>query len=63
MLCVAIAAVLSAAGYFGRQRWAMLASGILLAVAAAMMPSYVEAVLVQIVLFVVAYVGMSGQHG
>lgn len=41
----------------------MLASGILLAVAAAMMPSYVEAVLVQIVLFVVAYVGMSGQHG
>ena len=55
MLCVAIAAIFSFVGFFGKKRWAMLTSGILMTVSAVLMMSYLPMVIVQAVLFFVSY--------
>lgn len=55
MLCVAIAAIFSFVGFFGKKRWAMLTSGILMAVSAVLMMSYLPMVIVQAVLFFISY--------
>ncbi len=58
MLCVSIAAIFSFVGFFGKKRWAMLTSGILMAVSAVLMMSYMPMVIVQAILFFISYVRM-----
>lgn len=58
MLCVAIAAVFSCVGFFGKKRWAMLTSGILMIAAAVMFTTYAPMVIPQAILFFIAYVLM-----
>lgn len=58
MLCVAVAAVFSLVGVFGKKRWAVLTAGILMAAAAALFPTYAMFVVVQAVLFFVSYARM-----
>lgn len=58
MLCVAIAAVFSCIGFFGRKRWAMLTSGILMIAAAVLFTTYAPMVLFQVILLFIAYARM-----
>lgn len=58
MICVVIAAIFSFVGFFGKKRWAMLTSGILMAVSAVLMMSYLPMVIVQTILFFISYVRM-----
>ncbi|MDD6052144.1 MAG: hypothetical protein PUC00_12915 [Clostridiales bacterium] len=58
MVCVAIAAVMSIVGFFGKARWAFLVCGILLVVAAVLFLSYAMMVVVQATLAFVAYCRM-----
>ena len=55
MLCVTVAAIFSAIGFFGRKRWAMLTSGILMSVSAVLMLNFAPMVIVQAVLFFISY--------
>lgn len=58
MICVTVAAILSCVGFFGRKRWAMLTSGILMAVSAVVMIQYWQMVIIQTILLFVAYARM-----
>ena len=58
MICVAIAAIFSLIGFFGKKRWAMLTAGILMAVAAVVFLTYAMFVVVQAVLLFIAYARM-----
>lgn len=58
MLCVVVAACCSLIGCFGRKRWAMLTCGILMAASAALFPTYAQMVVVQAILFFIAYARM-----
>lgn len=58
MLCVAVAACLSLVGFFGKKRWAMLTSGIMMAVSGVLMFTYFPFVIVQAVLFFISYARM-----
>lgn len=58
MVCVVVAAVFACIGFFGKKRWAMLTSGILLAVSAVLMMSYAPMVIVQAVLCFISYARM-----
>lgn len=58
LVCVAVAAIFTIVGLFGKKRWAMLTSGILLAVSAVLMMSYAPMVIVQMILCFIAYVRM-----
>lgn len=55
MVCVAIAAVMSIVGFFGKARWAFLTCGILLVVAAVVFLTYAMLVVVQAILAFIAY--------
>ena len=59
LLCVWAAAIVSIIGFFGRKNWAMITSGILMAVSALLMRAYAPMVIIQTVLFFIAYVRMS----
>ena len=58
LICVVVSAVISLVGYCSHKRWAMLTSAILMAVSAALMPTYAKMVIAQIVLFIISYVRM-----
>lgn len=58
MICVVIAAAFSFVGFFAKKRWAMLTSGILMAVSAALFPMYAQMVIIQAVLFFISYARM-----
>lgn len=58
MLCVAMAALFSLIGFFGKKRWAMLTAGILMAAAAVVFLTYAMFVVVQAVLLFIAYARM-----
>lgn len=58
MVCVAIAAVMSIIGFFGKARWAFLTCGILLVVAAVVFLPYAMMVVIQAVLAFIAYARM-----
>lgn len=58
LACVAVAAIFTIVGFFGKKRWAMLTSGILLAVSAVLMMSYAPMVIIQMALCFIAYVRM-----
>ena len=58
MGCVAVAAVMSVIGFFGKARWAFLTCGILLVVAAVIFLAYAIMVVIQAVLAFVAYARM-----
>lgn len=58
MLCAAIAAVFSFVGFFGKKRWAMLTSGILMVAAAVLFTTYAPMVIIQAVLFFISYARM-----
>ena len=58
MVCVAVAAVMSIVGFFGKARWAFLTCGILLVVAAVIFLAYAMMVAVQAVLAFIAYARM-----
>ena len=55
MVCIAVAAVMSIIGFFGKARWAFLVAGILLIVAAVVFLTYAMFVIVQAVLAFIAY--------
>ena len=55
MLCVALAAIFSAIGFFGKQRWSILTAGILMSASAVLLLEYAIMVIVQAVLFFVSY--------
>ena len=55
MVCVAIAAVMSIIGFFGKARWAFLTCGILLVVAAVVFLTYAMMVVIQAILAFIAY--------
>lgn len=55
MVCVAVAAVMTIIGFFGKARWAFLVAGILLVVAAVIFLTYAMLVIVQAVLAFIAY--------
>lgn len=55
MLCVVLAAIFSAIGFFGKQRWAILTAGILMSVAAVLMLEFAPMVVVQAILFFISY--------
>lgn len=55
MLCVALAAIFSAIGFFGKQRWAVLTAAILMSVAAVLMLDLAPMVVIQAALFFVSY--------
>lgn len=59
MICVTVAAIISCVGFFGRKRWAMLTSGILMAVSAVVMMQYLQMVIIQTILFFVSYARMN----
>lgn len=58
LICVAVAAAFSIVGFFAKKRWAMMTSGIMMAVAAAVFPMYAGFVIVQAVLLFVSYARM-----
>ncbi len=58
MVCVAVAAVMSVIGFFGKARWAYLTCGILLVVAAVIFLTYAIMVVIQAVLAFIAYTRM-----
>ena len=58
LVCVVVAAVISLVGYCSHKRWAILTAAILMAVSAALMPTYAKMVIAQIVLFIISYVRM-----
>ena len=58
LICVALAAVFSLIGFFGKKRWAMLTAGILMAVSAVLMMQYLPMVIVQAILFFISYARM-----
>ena len=58
MVCVAIAAVMSVVGFFGKARWAFLVCGILLIVAAVVFLAYAMMVVIQAILAFLAYARM-----
>lgn len=60
MVCVVVAAAFSLVGFFGKKRWAVLVSGILMAVSAALFPYYAMMVVIQTVLFFISYARMHG---
>ena len=55
MLCVTVAAIFSAVGFFGKKRWAILTAGILMSVSAVLMMELAPMVIVQAVLFFISY--------
>ena len=55
MVCVAIAAIMSAIGFFSKARWAFLVCGILLVVAGVVFLTYALLVVVQAILAFIAY--------
>ncbi len=59
MVCVAIAAIMSIVGFFGKARWAFLVCGILLIVAGVVFLTYFMMVVVQAVLAFIAYARMN----
>lgn len=61
LICVLLAAIFSLIGFFGRKRWAMLTSGILMAVSAVLMMQYAPMVIVQAILFFVSYARMGNE--
>lgn len=58
MACVAVAAIFTIVGFFGKKRWAMLTAGILLAVSAVLMMTYAPMVIVQAILCFISYARM-----
>ena len=58
MVCVAVAAIMTIIGFFGKARWAFLTAGILLVVAAVIFLTYAMLVVVQAVLAFIAYARM-----
>lgn len=58
LLCVTIATIFVCIGFFGKKRWAMLTSGILLAVSAVLMMTYAPFVIVQTILCFISYARM-----
>lgn len=58
MVCVAIAAIMSVIGFFGKARWAFLVAGILLIVAAVVFLMYAMLVIIQAILAFIAYARM-----
>lgn len=58
MVCVAIAALMSIIGFFGKARWGFLVCSILLIVAAVIFLAYALFVIVQIILAFIAYIRM-----
>lgn len=61
LLCVAVAAVFSLIGFFGKKRWAVLTAGILMAVSAVLFMQYAPMVIIQSVLFFVSYARMGSK--
>jgi hypothetical protein len=61
LICVLLAAIFSLIGFFGRKRWAMLTSGILMSVSAVLMMQYAPMVIVQAILFFVSYARMGNE--
>lgn len=55
MLCVTLAAIFSAIGFFGKKRWAILTAGILMSAAAVLMLELAPMVVIQAILFFVSY--------
>ena len=55
MLCVTLAAIFSAIGFFGKKRWAILTAGILMSAAAVLMLELAPMVVIQSILFFVSY--------
>ena len=55
MLCVALAAIFSAIGFFGKKRWAILTAGILMSAAAVVRLDFAAMVVIQAVLFFISY--------
>ncbi len=58
MVCVAVAAVMSIIGFFGKARWAFLVTGIMLVVAAVIFLAYAAFVVIQAILAFIAYARM-----
>ncbi len=58
IVCVLVAAVFSLVGFCEKKRWAFLVAGILMAVSAALFPTYAAMVIVLAVLFFVSYARM-----
>ena len=58
MACVAVAAIMSIIGFFGKARWVFLTCGILLVVAAVIFLTYAMMVVIQAVLAFIAYARM-----
>ena len=58
MVCVAVAAVFTVIGFFGKARWGFLVAGILLVVAAVIFLTYAMLVVVQAILAFIAYARM-----
>ena len=58
MVCVAVAAVMTILGFFGKKRWGFLVAGILLVVAAVVFLTYAMMVAVQAILAFIAYARM-----
>lgn len=61
LICVALAAIFSLIGFFGRKRWAMLTAGILMSVSAVLMMQYAAMVIIQAILFFVSYARMGNE--
>ena len=62
MVCVAIAAVMSVIGFFGKARWGFLVTGILLVVAAVIFLTYAMMVIIQAILAFIAYARMGAPN-
>ena len=58
MVCIAVAAVMTIIGFFGKKRWGFLVAGILLVVAAVVFLTYAMMVAVQAILAFIAYARM-----
>ncbi len=58
MVCVAVAAIMTIIGFFGKKRWGFLVAGILLVVAAVIFLVYAMFVVVQAILAFIAYARM-----
>ena len=55
MLCVALAAIFSAIGFFGKKRWAILTAALLMSAAAVVRLDFAAMVAIQSILFFVSY--------
>lgn len=55
MLCVTLAAIFSAIGFFGKQRWSVLTAGILMSAAGVLLLEFAPMVIIQAILFFVSY--------